>query len=81
MKITEITLTEQQLKDRDYSDRYEIKIDGISVFAVADGEPEDNTLSRNFNDVYKIQEIIEIVYEAGKNGEELIFEGKNFEDE
>lgn len=35
------------------------------------GEPEDNSLGRNFNDVFYIEEAIRIAYEAGKNGEKL----------
>jgi hypothetical protein len=39
------------------------------VFSASDGEPEDNTLSRNFNDCYKIGEMMERAYKAGKAGE------------
>lgn len=57
----------------DYRESFEVVINGESVFEVFDGEPEDNTLSRNFNDIYKLQSIIEKVYQAGKNQEPLTF--------
>lgn len=41
-----------------------------------DGEPEDNTLGRNFNDVYSIPDLLKIAYEAGKNGEEWELDGE-----
>lgn len=42
-----------------------IEIDGEEVFSVHDGEPEDNTLIRNFNDCYKVKELIEQAYQRG----------------
>ena len=39
-----------------------------------DGESEDNTLARNFNDVYQIASLLRMAYAAGKAGEELVFE-------
>lgn len=44
---------------------------GDMVLSFSDGEPEDNTLSRNFSDVYSIPKLIEMAYQAGKSGEEL----------
>ena len=41
----------------DYRRFVTIYIDGKEVFSVCDGEPEDNTLGRNFNDVFKLPEI------------------------
>ena len=38
------------------------------------GDSEDNTLSRNFSDVYQIENLIREAYEAGKNGEDLNIE-------
>lgn len=49
----------------------EIFIDGKRVFTVSDGEPEDNTLNRNFNDCYGILDLLRQVHEAGKRGETL----------
>ena len=39
-----------------------------------DGEPEDNTLSRNFGDCYIITDLVRMAYEAGKNGEEFEYD-------
>lgn len=62
---------EEELEKCDWHDKFEIFINGKEVFSVYDGEPENNNIARNFNDVYKIIDIIKMAYEAGKNGEEL----------
>lgn len=36
-----------------------------------EGEPEDATLGRDFSDVYRIAEMVQLAYEAGVNGEPL----------
>lgn len=76
MIVTFISLTEDAITERDYCDIYAIEIDGKRVFCVADGEPEDNALSRNFNDVYKLEDILSTVYEAGVEGKSLEIEHK-----
>lgn len=53
-----------------------ILIDGKTVFSAHDGEPEDNTLGRNFNDCWSIPKLLKLAYEAGKAGEEFIVESK-----
>lgn len=63
MKITFVN------SEYDYRNKLEIELDGESVFCVCDGEPEDNTLNRNFNDCYTLSSLLKRVYEAGKNGE------------
>lgn len=54
----------------------EISIDGVKVFAVHDGEPEDNNLYRNFNDCVSITHMMEIAYNAGKAGESFKIESE-----
>ena len=76
MILTFISLTEDAITERDYCDIYAIEIDGKRVFCVADGESEDNTLFRNFNDVYKLEDILSTVYEAGVAGKRLEIEYK-----
>ena len=71
MKVVIQTLTEKAIERRDYRDAVEVLIDGKKVFSVGDGEPEDNNLSRNFNDCYFIDGIIKQAYDAGKNGEKF----------
>ncbi len=67
-----------RIENQDYPDgcgsSMKIKIDDKQVFAVHDGEPEDNTLGRNFNDCYSIPKLLQQAYEAGKNGEQLTLE-------
>jgi len=73
MKVEEFSLTEKELDNRDGRDAMVIKINGTKVFSVHDGEPEDNTLSRNFNDCWSIVKLIRQAYEAGKKQEGLFF--------
>ena len=80
MKVEVLTLTEEGLEERDFSDALIIKVDGEKIFKFFDGEPEDNTLSRNFNDVFNIVAVIKKAYEAGKEGEELVVESKEVND-
>lgn len=74
MKVLVISRSEKEVERCDYRDAYEIKIDGERVFKARDGEPEDASLCRDFNDVYNIPDIIEMAYKAGKNGEEFEIE-------
>ena len=54
--------------DSEYERRIDIRIDGKEVFSVWDGEPEDNTTHRNFNDVMKIPELLLQVHNNAKAG-------------
>lgn len=49
----------------------EIEVDGQEVFSACTGEHEDNTLTRNFSDCYKVASLMKMAFEAGKRGEEL----------
>ncbi len=80
MKMTIFTLNEKGLENRDYLDIYAIELDGEKVFQVADGEPEDNTLCRNFSDVFGLETLLTRIYELGKSGEELEIESKEVDD-
>lgn len=71
MKVIIKTPTEAEFAERDWRSFYQIHVDDKRVFSVQDDEPEDSNLSRSFNDVYKIQELLEMAYEAGKKGEAL----------
>lgn len=61
----------ERIDELDYTGMMEIYIDGRREFTVYDGEPEDNNLSRNFNDCWSIPELMRKAYEAGRNGEEF----------
>ena len=68
MKVTIIT-PEGDAADRDYRDGYTIRVDGKVGASFFDGESEDNTIARNFSDIYNIPELMKRAWEAGKNGE------------
>jgi len=53
-----------------------IDFDGRQQFYVSEGEPEDNTLNRNFSGCYMIQRMLEQVYIAGQKGEDIQFINK-----
>jgi len=58
----------------DFTQRLTITADGEEVLDFCDGEPEDNNLSRNFADCFKILELVRNAYEAGRKGEPLEIE-------
>ena len=74
-----VEICDELLSD-EYRTHFEIEAtrgDNTIGLSFYDGEPEDNTLSRNFASVYQIEDLIRWAYEAGKAGEELTFgEGK-----
>lgn len=49
----------------DYREALIIKIDGKVVFSACDGEPEDNSLARNFNDCLIIGTLMKMAWLAG----------------
>lgn len=56
------------------SDELSIHAEGNGVknsLHFANGEPEDNNISRNFSDVRRIADLIIQAYEAGRAGEEF----------
>lgn len=80
MKFEILTLTEKAQEKRDYSNEIMIKVDGEDKFHVYDGEIEDNNLLRNFSDCFKIDELMQLAYEAGRENKELVFELKEVEE-
>ena len=66
VKITQVEF----LTDGDYVEGLTIETDDMKL-QFEDSPPEDNTLKRNFQDIYKIEELIKKAYLAGKNDEEL----------
>lgn len=69
MKVTVKSLTKEERERRDYRNALGIDIDGKQVFSVVDGEPEDATLSRDFDDCYKIPNLMRLAHKAGVDGE------------
>ena len=80
MKVLLVSLTDEAQERRDYRDCLEISIDGKAVFEVYDGEPEDATLARDFNDCWGIPELMEKAYLAGIANEDFLIERRE-EDE
>ena len=71
MKVLVLNRCAKDVEKHDYRDRLVIKVDGKEMLDVYDGEPEDNNLSRNFNDCLQVPDLMKLAYEAGKKGEEL----------
>jgi len=53
----------------DYRDALIIQVDGKIAFSAFDGEPEDNSLCRNFGDCFNIGVLMEQAYFAGADKE------------
>lgn len=44
-----------------------------------EGEPEDANMGRDFADIVDIDNLVKMAYEAGKNGESLKIDHKNYD--
>jgi hypothetical protein len=80
MNVVVTSLTEEAVEERDYCDIVEISVDGKKVAKFVDGEPEDNNMGRNFEDVYRVADLMKKAYWAGKNGEEFTLEENRLEE-
>jgi hypothetical protein len=85
MKVIATSRSDQAVEDCDYRgavhyDVYDDEGKEIAKAHFSDGEPEDSNLCRDFSDVYSIPELMQRAYEAGKNGEEFIWEDKESDD-
>jgi len=67
MKVEILKATEGN-EDRD---ALVITVDGKIAFSAFDGEPEDNSLCRNFGDCFNIGVLMEQAYFAGVGKEEF----------
>ena len=65
MNVIQKSLTDEAIEDRDYRDYLTITIDGKESFCVYDGESEDATLARDFNDCWGIVDLMKKAYDAG----------------
>ena len=75
MKVEFISRSEEEVENYNYRNAVKILVDGKSKAKFYDGEPEDANLMRDFSDVFSIPSLMEMAYEAGKNGEEFEIEG------
>lgn len=80
MKIEVITLSDKGMEEFDFRQMLTIKVDGKTVFNVMDGEPEDANLMRDFNDCLAIPELMEMAFNAGKQGDEISIERVEVDD-
>lgn len=71
VKIDLITRSFEECKKCDFRSAVVIEINSKEEFKVSDGEPEDSNIGRDFSDVMKIPHLMELAYNAGKNGEEF----------
>ena len=71
MQIIIRNRSEKDLEQCDYQDRMTVTIDGKQAFSVHDGEPEDATLGRDFNDCTNIPDMLKLAHAAGTKGEPL----------
>ena len=74
MELTVTQRSEKEVENCDYRDaiQYVGVYGGKEVkLQFSDGEPEDANLSRDFNDVYSIESLVQMAYDAGKAGAEL----------
>lgn len=69
--------TVHSFNELDYRGYYAVYVNGDRVVCFVDGEPEDANMSRDFNDVYSIPDLMKMAYEAGKNGEDWEWESLN----
>ena len=74
MLIQIYSLSEKAVENRDYRSALKIEVNNKNTFEVYDGEPEDNSLDRNFSACWDIEKLMKMAYEAGKNGEEYTVE-------
>lgn len=76
MKITQKILSEKAVELNNDKNALKIIIEcdsfikDLEMIFIED-EPEDASLSRDFNDCYTIIEALKIAFESGKNGEKL----------
>jgi hypothetical protein len=80
MKVT------QTFTQRDYREFLDIKVESEQSpdrfkLSFHDGEPEDNSLCRNFNDCYTIVNALQLAYKCGLRGEEFNLECIEKEDD
>ena len=73
-------VTANCFRNEDWREFLDIKIDGKTVFSVHDGEPEDNSLCRNFRDCKMITSLMKLAYEAGKRGNDFSVEITSIEE-
>jgi hypothetical protein len=63
--VTNMKVVANCFRNDDWREFLTITIDGKTVFSAHDGEPEDNSLCRNFSNCKHIPSLLKLAYEAG----------------
>jgi hypothetical protein len=74
MKVEIIHRSESRVEECDYRSALDLTVisgDNVVHIDFYDGEPEDNSMSRNFSSIYSIAEIIKVAHQAGLDGQPL----------
>ena len=71
MKVKEITRSSAMQNRRDGQSALEIEVNGKTAMSFYDGEPEDASINRDFNDVNGIVGLMQQAFDAGKAGEDF----------
>lgn len=75
-------LTEDFLKEDELRRAFKITVKtekDKKQLSFMEGEPEDANLGRDFADIVDIDNLVKMAYEAGKNGESLEIDHKNYD--
>ena len=80
MQVKVITLSEKGFEDNEWQGWIKIVVDGERALSFSDGEPEDNNLGRNFNDVYNIAAMMRKAHASGRAGEEFSLENEKVDE-
>ena len=67
-----LVLVHTSYEDDDGREALSVYTEGTRL-SFMDGEPEDNNISRNFSDVYRIGDVIKEAHKAGLEGRPLNF--------
>lgn len=71
MKVEVFSLPDFELHDYDNRDVLEVRVDGKKIVEVYDSYPQDANLKGSFADCNKIDQLMQMAYDAGKRGEPL----------
>ena len=83
MRVLEQLRSESKMESCDNQDALKITVkrgDNTITLSFHDGEPEDNTISRNFSGIINILTVMNMAYEAGRAGEKLEVEKEESDD-
>lgn len=83
MRIIAKTRSEGNISNSDGRDHLCIVCDDgeeTILFEVSDGEPEDSNLNRDFNDCYKVVELLKQAYEWGYDNQDISWETEEVDD-